>query len=221
QGQFYWWLGHIFVLFNGLVYFSSILSFHTNPLFYKRAFASVFVSYSTVLYHIISTKNPTFKMLLSNQNMHYLIMAFYWYSSTPIAVTLVPFFLSSLVHCIAYIQSELISRLPDTSLLAKDQLSSYLQQWIQRHYKSVKQWIAYTEVVFIPAYLIIHVILWRVSILALIVYSYFLQSRYTQSTEIQATVHQTVDYLDSRLLNKHQPALITNVYSAIKQLVVL
>ncbi|KAI8349674.1 hypothetical protein BD560DRAFT_235844 [Blakeslea trispora] len=208
QGQFYWWLGHISVLLNGLVYFSSILSFYTRPLFYKYAFISVLLSYSIVLYHVISINKPGFKAFLSDPNLHYFIMAFYWFSCAPITVALIPFFLNSIVHSIVYIQPTL----PAT-------VNHSLHQWIQGNYRWIKQWIVYTEVILIPAYLVLQLILWRVSVLSLIVYIYFLQSRYTQSTDVQVIVHQTVRYLDNRLLNKQQPVFVVNLYSTIKQLI--
>jgi len=51
--QFYWWLGHVIVVCNGLVYFSSILSLNTNPIYYKRAYLGALLSHAVVIYNSV------------------------------------------------------------------------------------------------------------------------------------------------------------------------
>lgn len=85
QRQFYWWLGHVCVVCNGLIYFSSVLSLNANVSYYKRAFLGALLSYAVVIYNSIGVTHTRISMdLLCDENVHYLVIAFYWYSYQPI-----------------------------------------------------------------------------------------------------------------------------------------
>ncbi|ORE20288.1 hypothetical protein BCV71DRAFT_242316 [Rhizopus microsporus] len=86
EKQFYWWLGHICIVLNSVFYFSSVLSFHANPVYYKRAYMGALLSYAIVIYNSIRANKKTFDIhILCDENVHYFVIAFYWYSAPPIA----------------------------------------------------------------------------------------------------------------------------------------
>ncbi|KAI8084018.1 uncharacterized protein B0P05DRAFT_535858 [Gilbertella persicaria] len=222
QRQFYWWLGHVCVFFNGLVYFSSVLSFHPNTACYKRAYLGALVSYAIVIYNSIGVTHTSLnRTFLSDENVHYFVIAFYWFSCPPMTVTLIPFFIFSLFHTLAFIRTHLFhTYIPTCSLVS--QLDSNIKYFIDHQHKHAMYYVAYIEVVVIMTRIALGVIIWHTSVLALIVFTHFIRLRYCLSSYTQEAVHTAVFYLDDLLLarNNPSPTVISHIYSSIKRLVV-
>ncbi|CAO3653373.1 unnamed protein product [Mucor fragilis] len=228
--QFYWWLGHIIVVCNGLVYFSSILSLNTNPAYYKRAYLGALLSHAVVIYNSVVAKEATISVnILSDENVHYFIIAFYWYSYQPIAVTLVPFFIFSIFHTLSYFRSTILPIIPANAQTKK--LNTKIKHFTTSHHTTAMHYVAYIEVVVILGRIIVGMLIFRTSVLALIVFIHFLRLRYYLSSYTKDAILNTTVHLDKWLLLPDQSSpsvssdsapnltVMSNIYLSVKRLV--
>ncbi|KAI8990167.1 hypothetical protein BDB01DRAFT_833193 [Pilobolus umbonatus] len=193
EKQFYWWIGHVIVVFNGLFYFSSVLSLNSNPIYYRIAYLGAILSYAVVIYNSIGLNNRDIDInLFCDENVHYLAIAFYWYSYQPIA-------------------------------------DQRIQSFTDNYHKSALYYVAYTEVTIIMSRLILGVISFTTSILALIVYIHFLRLRYYISPQTREAVHMTSHQLDQWFIytykGTHSPVdnariVLSNIYISIKKMII-
>ncbi|KAI8328321.1 hypothetical protein BC941DRAFT_385582 [Chlamydoabsidia padenii] len=197
--QFYWWCGHIAVVCNSLFYFTSVSSFHSDSVYYYRAYLGALVSYAIVSYKSIGLPKRWQLDTFRNENIQYLALAFYWYSYQPVTVTLVPYFVFSLFHAFGYIQSTIIPELFPTEPLV-GQLCHTIKTYTDNYHELAMQMAAFTEVIVILPRLLLGVLLFRTSILALIVFGHFVRLRYYLSPYTQQAVSQSTLILDHYLL---------------------
>lgn len=62
-----------------------MLSLNTNVSYYKRAYLGALLSYAVVIYNSIGVTHKSISLnLLCDENVHYFVIAFYWYSYQPI-----------------------------------------------------------------------------------------------------------------------------------------
>ncbi|CAO0796827.1 unnamed protein product [Mucor circinelloides] len=228
--QFYWWLGHVIVVCNGLVYFSSILSLNTNPIYYKRAYLGALLSHAVVIYNSVVAKGATPSVnMLSDENVHYFVIAFYWYSYQPIAVTLVPFFIFSTFHTVSYFRSTILPIIPSNAQTEK--LNTTIKHFTTTHHTTAMHYVAYIEVVVILGRIIIGMLVFRTSVLALIIFIHFLRLRYYLSSYTKNAIRNTTVHLDKWLLLPDQSSpsapsdspksltVVSNIYLSVKRLV--
>ncbi|KAI8083729.1 hypothetical protein BDF21DRAFT_360518 [Thamnidium elegans] len=222
QRQFYWWLGHVCVVCNGLIYFSSVLSLNTNVSYYKRAYLGALLSYAVVIYNSIGVTHKSISMnLLCDENVHYFVIAFYWYSYQPITVTLIPFFVFSIFHTLTYTKSTLLPFLS----IPNTQIESKIQYFTDNYHTTAMQYVAYVEVIGILGRLILGILMFRTSVLALIVFVHFLRLRYFLSSYTRDALKNTTVQLDQWFIvptsdtDKTALTVVSNVYISIKRLV--
>ena len=227
--QFYWWLGHVIVVCNGLVYFSSILSLNTNSVYYKRAYLGALLSHAVVIYNSVIAKDATINVnILSDENVHYFVIAFYWYSYQPIAVTLVPFFIFSIFHTLSYFRSAILPIIPSNTYTAN--LNAKIKHFTSTHHTTAMHYVAYIEVVLILGRIILGMLIFRTSVLALIIFIHFLRLRYYLSNYTKNAILNTTMHLDKWLLLPDQSSssspklpenltVVSNIYLSVKRLV--
>ncbi|ORX56195.1 hypothetical protein DM01DRAFT_1406533 [Hesseltinella vesiculosa] len=218
--QFYWFCGHVFLVCNSIFYFMSVLSFHSVSNYYCRAYAGALIAYGIVAYNSYMAKMRT-KQLLLSENIQYLILAFYWYCVPPITVTLIPFFVFSIFHILGYVQSVLLPTLfPKEANPAMNDWCAYLKAQTEKYHELAMQIAGYTEVMLISPRLILGVLTFQTSLLALIVFGQFLRSRYFDSPYTQLAFRQSVNFLDHFLLpenhNPHIPTRVSNGYGQLR-----
>ncbi|KAI9313685.1 hypothetical protein BX666DRAFT_1972548 [Dichotomocladium elegans] len=204
--QFYWWCGHVCLVMNAFLYFMSVLSLHPQLTYYKRAYSGALVSYGIVLWK--ATGGELLRKLdmefIRNENVQYFALAFYWYSYHPITVTLLPFLVFSTFHVLAYIPSALAPMLfPEET---EDNVNSdsatvqhvcrQIKQITDEHHELAMQVAAYIEVVGVMGQLILGVISFQTSFLALIVFAHFLRLRYFSSPYTRQALWDTTEQLD-------------------------
>ncbi|KAG0739464.1 hypothetical protein G6F57_003068 [Rhizopus arrhizus] len=207
ERQFYWWLGHVCVVLNGLIYFSSVLSFYLNPIYYKRAYIGVLLSYAIVIYNSIEAQKSIGINLLCDENVHYFVVAFYWFSIPPITATdIIPLF---------------IPKIEKGSLIEK--LNNQIKYVTENFHTTAMQFVAYIEVIVIPCRLIIGIILFHTSVLSIIVFVHFLRLRYYLCRYSKDAVQNVTYYLDHWLLSSSSNhnttwAIISNLYINLKRI---
>lgn len=108
---------------------------------------------------------------MSDENVHYFIIAFYWYSYQPIAgnleskhmyltensfeylVTLVPFFIFSIFHTLSYFRSTILPIIPANAQTKK--LNTKIKHFTTSHHTTAMHYVAYIEVVVILGRIIV------------------------------------------------------------------
>ncbi|CAO3588948.1 unnamed protein product [Absidia cylindrospora] len=160
-----------------------------------------------------------------NENIQYLALAFYWYSYQPVTVTLVPYFVFSLFHAFGYIQSTIVPVLfPMDQHPLVAQLCHTIKTYTDQYHESAMQLTAYTEVVVVIPRLLLGVLLFRTSILALIIFSHFVRLRYYLSPHTQQAVVKSTLMLDHWLLppTRHPrvPSWLSKVYFNLRGMLV-
>ncbi|ORY97936.1 hypothetical protein BCR43DRAFT_490577 [Syncephalastrum racemosum] len=220
--QFYWWCGHVCLFSNALLHFTSVLSLHDYAYYYKRAYAGALVSYAIVIWKTIGFPRRFDMEFVRDENVQYFALAFYWYSYQPVTVTLIPFFIFSLFHALAYISSTLIPAFAPTNSTTQHMLKS-IKQYTDQHHETAMQAAAYAEVAAILSRLGIGVITFQTSILALIVFTHFLRLRYYLSSYTREAIHSTTARVDEWLLpGKHAsvPPFVARLYLNLKGIVI-
>ncbi|KAI9495420.1 hypothetical protein BDB00DRAFT_973141 [Zychaea mexicana] len=201
--QFYWWLGHVCLVLNAILYFTSVLSLHPYTGYYKRAHAGSLISYGIVIWKSVGIPRRFDMEFIGNENVQYFALAFYWYSYRPITVTLVPFFIFSLFHMFAYIPSAITPVLfpkDSNSNSTVAQACQSIKEYTDEHHEMAMQLAAYVEVVGVMGQLLLGVISFQTSILALIVFAHFLRLRYYLSPYTREALHETTEKLDQWIL---------------------
>ncbi|KAI8144527.1 hypothetical protein BJV82DRAFT_607615 [Fennellomyces sp. T-0311] len=224
--QFYWWCGHVCLVFNALLYFTSVLSLHPYTGYYKRAHAGSLISYGIVIWKSVGIPKRFDMEVIGNENVQYFALAFYWYSYHPITVTLVPFFIFSLFHMFAYIPSAIMPVLfPEESNSPIAQACRSIKQYTDEHHEMAMQLAAYVEVVGVMGQLLLGVLSFQTSVLALIVFAHFLRLRYYLSPYTREALHDASAKLDQWILPlandpRRWAQIMCKVYVNVKGLVI-
>ncbi|CAO3641634.1 unnamed protein product [Cunninghamella echinulata] len=230
--QFYWWCGHVYFFINSLLYFISVLSFHSNVFYYRQAYLGALLSYSIVSFQFIGIPHRFQLDIFRDENIQYLALAFYWYSYLPMIVTLIPFFVYSTFHILDYTQSILLPTiLPTASTTTENhsiihKIKDQIKYIVEEKNDLALYISAYSEVVLITVRLMVGILLYQTSILAFIVFTHFLRLRYFVSPHTQHALHQSTLQLDRYLIpsvhNQFHPSVprwITKFYLSLKDII--
>ncbi|CEG72222.1 hypothetical protein RMATCC62417_07813 [Rhizopus microsporus] len=230
EKQFYWWLGHIYIVLNSVFYFSSVLSFHANPVYYKRAYMGALLSYAIVIYNSIRANKEAFDIhILCDENVHYFVIAFYWYSAPPIAVTLIPFVIFSIFHMLTYTRTNIIPlfipKKKNTQGLFIEKIDHQIKLFTERQHNTAIKLAAYIEIIVISLRLVLGIFMFSTSILSIIVFIHFLRLRYYLSNESREAMHQISYHMDQWLLMPKEKrsttqAAVANIYFNIKRFMI-
>ncbi|RUP48265.1 hypothetical protein BC936DRAFT_144773 [Jimgerdemannia flammicorona] len=177
-----------------------------------------------------------------DENVQYLFLAFYWYSNSPILVTLIPFATFSAFHTLGYLRTNIIptffptnatsqatnsaasSSAPTSSAGFPTQISLAIKKWTDQNYGPAMQFVSYIEVVGVMGRLLLGAITFQTSFLAPLVYAHFLRLRYFMSSYTRDALLKVSARLDTLLLpptaDARIPPAVGKVYATIKSLVV-
>ncbi|KAG1715783.1 hypothetical protein ID866_1359 [Astraeus odoratus] len=251
MAQHYLWAGgHFLLLLSALRYLLAYVMWKTiSPWWYKggwlysaqsscgavelvfmssaASFLGALVSYAIVCYKSLGAPQPNgayVKKALADENVQYLFLAFFWWSSKPVPVALFPFFIFSLFHALTFTRTTLMPRFlppaPPTTAggsLQPHPLARRLQTWVKNNYDAAMRIVAYSELV-IFVRVLFGAILFRNSLLAPLVYAHFLRQRYYQS----AFTRDAVAVADARindLVHRVDHPVLNDVWSKAKELI--
>ncbi|KAJ9053523.1 Transmembrane nucleoporin [Entomophthora muscae] len=224
--QFFWWLGHGTVLFSALGYFATLFWF---PSLYKLAYLGAITSYAIVLY--MTHKSFSFTMqyaarLVSDENFSYGFLAFYWLLLDPIAVTLIPFTLFTVIHYVSYFRNQLLPALyPQVPKELKTrasppskqaQVALMLDDLTRRYAAPAIRMATMSEVTLVPVVLILLALTFRISFVSLFFYGQFLRQRALQSAQTRNAFSEVAATLDVYVLQPKVPGAVQNLYTTIK-----
>ncbi|KAF9229652.1 hypothetical protein BS17DRAFT_32470 [Gyrodon lividus] len=188
--QHYLWAGgHFLLLLAALRYFIASFTFTTiSAWWYKAGFLGALVSYAIV--KSLGTPQPNLAYLqkaLVDENLQYFVLAFFWWSSKPVAIALMPYFVFSLFHALTFTRTTLMPQFlppgPPATAGGPPQphpLAKRLQLWVKANYDPAMRIVAFTELL-IFVRVAFGALLFRNSLLTPVIYAHFLRQRYYHS----------------------------------------
>ncbi|KAG2075217.1 hypothetical protein BDR04DRAFT_1126488 [Suillus decipiens] len=183
--QHYLWAGgHFLLLLSGFRYLLAWIMFKSvSSWWYKASFLGALMSY-----FITPQPNAAYvRKALADENVQYFLVAIFWWTSRPVTIALLPYFVFSLFHALTFTRTTLMPQfLPPGPPLAAGgppqphPLAKKLHLWVKANYDTAMRIVAITELV-IFARVLFGAILLRNSLMMPLVYANFLHQRYFHS----------------------------------------
>ncbi|KAL6304212.1 hypothetical protein BKA93DRAFT_784378 [Sparassis latifolia] len=231
--QHYMWAGgHFILLISSLRYFLAAILFRAvSAWWYKTAFIGALVSYTIVCEKQYANERERLPPVLSlafarrvlmEENVQYLLLAIFWWSSKPVAVALIPYAIFSLFHALTFTRTTLMPQLlasgppataggpPTPPALAKK-----LHLWVKAHYDTAMRVVAYAELL-IMLRVTLGALLWQNSLMSPLFYAHFLRQRYYQSKFTRESLSFINDYVEGYVRKEGTPALVVRVWDSFK-----
>jgi hypothetical protein len=190
--QHYLWAGgHFILLISSLRYFFAWFTLKTvSAWWYKTSYTGALISYAIVCMKSLGTPQPNvayLKRAMLDENFQYLLLALFWWTSKPIALTLLPFTIFSLFHALTFARTTLMPQFlppgPPATAGGPPQpnpLQKRLQVWVKSNYDPAMRVVALSEIViFVRVFL--GAVTFQNSLISPIIYAHFLRQRYYQS----------------------------------------
>ncbi|TFK41372.1 hypothetical protein BDQ12DRAFT_626785 [Crucibulum laeve] len=189
--HYLWASGHFILLVASVRYFLAWIMFKSvSAWWYKASFTGALISYAIVCQKSLGAPQPNLayvKRALLDENVQYFLLAFYWWTSKPIALALLPYTIFSLFHALTFTRTTLMTQFlppgpPATPGGAPQPhpLAKRLQVWVKANYDHAMRVVAFTELaIFLRVFL--GAITFQNALLSPIIYAHFLRQRYYQS----------------------------------------
>ncbi|KAJ3998489.1 hypothetical protein F5050DRAFT_1567113 [Lentinula boryana] len=226
--HYLWASGHFILLLSALRYFFAYATFKSvSPIWYKACYTGALLSYAIVCQKSLGVPQPNaayVRKALLDENVQYFLLAFFWWTSKPIAITLIPFMIFSLFHALTFARTTLMPQfLPPGPPATADgpptphRFAKQLQLWVKANYDTAMKAVAYAELIILVRVLF-GALLFRNSILSPIIYAHFLRQRWYQSSFTRDAVAYTVARIDATVDGQGNPTL-TNAWAQGKGLI--
>ncbi|KAJ3839925.1 hypothetical protein F5878DRAFT_93456 [Lentinula raphanica] len=226
--HYLWASGHFILLLCALRYFFAYATFHNvSSIWYKACYTGALLSYAIVCQKSLGIPqlNAAYvKKALLDENVQYFLLAFYWWSSKPIAITLIPYMIFSLFHALTFTRTTLMPQfLPPGPPATADgpptphPLAKRLQVWVKANYDTAMKAVAFAELI-IFVRVLLGALIFRNSIMSPISYAHFLRQRWYHSNFTRNAVAYTVARIDATVDGQGNAAL-SNVWAKGKELV--
>ncbi|KAL8291685.1 hypothetical protein RQP46_001943 [Phenoliferia psychrophenolica] len=189
-----WAAGHILVLLGTVYTLLGLVTFSGRNKSYYLSYAGAILSWGIVVYKSLGAPQPNKAYLqraLLDENVQYLLLAFYWFFQKPIYVTLVPFATFSLFHTLTFIRTTVLPKPPSTPAAAagapkptpppatlSTKASKQIQAWVKAHYEQAMLFVSYVEVVIVFGRVFLGAVTFQNSLLAPLFFAHFLRLRY-------------------------------------------
>ncbi|EGO02662.1 hypothetical protein SERLA73DRAFT_176023 [Serpula lacrymans var. lacrymans S7.3] len=239
--QHYLWAGgHLVLLVSALRYIAAWVTLKSiSPWWYKMGLLGGLLSYAIVCqkslgvriqyYKVIQIhrhvkQNPNLsvqfiKRALLDENFQYLIVAFFWWSSSPVAIALLPYMIFSLFHVLTFFRTTVMPRLlGSTSAVGGPQshpLSKSLQVWVKSNYDPAMKLVAFIEL-FIFVRVAFGALTFHNSLLAPLVYGHFLRQRYYQSIFTRNALSITDEWVDTLVMRAGNPPTLVRALETVR-----
>jgi len=160
-----------------------------------------------------------------DENVQYFLLAFFWWSSKPIAMTLLPYAIFSLFHALTFTRTTLMPQFlapgPPASAggpPTPHPIAKRLQAWVKANYDTAMKVVAYTElVIFVRVFL--GAITFQNSLLSPIIFAHFLRQRYYQSAFTREAIGATTARIDTFARKPSTPPMVGQVWEKIQMLI--
>ncbi|KAH8835369.1 hypothetical protein DL96DRAFT_1573923 [Flagelloscypha sp. PMI_526] len=227
--QHYIWAGgHFLLLLAAFRYLAvSLLLRPISPVWYKAAFTGALTSYAIVCQKSLGPPSPNFVYLrraIMDENVQYLLVALFWWTSKPVAIALIPYAIFSLFHALTFTRTTLMPKFlppgPPNSNGAPTPhpIAKKLQTWVKANYDRAMKAVAYAELV-ILARVVFGAFLLQNSLLTPVVYVHFLRQRWYQSAFTREAVIAVYTKIDGFVRQPGKPPVLLTVWSKATALV--
>jgi len=234
--HYIWAFGHFVVLLTTFWYLKAYVTFQSGNYawWYKASFLGSIISYAIVCYKSLGVPQPNIAYVhraLADENVQYFLMAILWWSSKPLPLALVPYFVFSLFHGLSFARTNIIPKvLPPTPAPTGPNgtatngppvpaLSRTIQVWVKANYDAAMVVVARVELlIFVRA--VLGVLFLKNSLLVPILYGHFLRSRYYYSAFTRDAVHTATALIEGFVDRPGNPPTVKKVYDFVKAFVV-
>ncbi|KII93422.1 hypothetical protein PLICRDRAFT_131170 [Plicaturopsis crispa FD-325 SS-3] len=227
--HYLWASGHFLLLVSALRYFVAWVMFkNVSAWWYKASFTGALVSYAIVCQKSLGTPQPNMAFIrraLLDENVQYFILAFFWWSSKPITITLVPYTIFSLFHALTFTRTTLMPQFLAPGAPANaggppqpHPFAKKLQVWVKANYDTAMKAVAYIELV-ILARVVIGAVTFQNSLLSPLVYAHFLRQRYFQSAFTRDAIGVATRRIDALASRPGNPPVALQVWEKLKMLI--
>ncbi|PPR08130.1 hypothetical protein CVT24_012374 [Panaeolus cyanescens] len=223
--HYLWASGHFLLLIASLRYVIAWATFKTvSAWWYKASFTGALISYAIVCQKSLGTPQPNIAYIrraLLDENVQYFLMAFFWWTSKPITITLIPYMIFSLFHALTFTRTTLMPQLlqpqpPNASGQPQPHpLAKKLQSWVKANYDTAMKVVAYAELIIFVRVLLGAITLQN-SLLAPIIYIHFLRQRYYQSAFTREAVHDLTSRAEVYINKPGNPPAVPQVWKSAK-----
>ncbi|KAH8923105.1 hypothetical protein BT69DRAFT_1350386 [Atractiella rhizophila] len=187
------------------------------------------VSWGIVCYKSIGppTLNKAYlTKAMMDENVQYLALAIFWYTRSPIYVTMLPFATFSLFHTLTFIRTNVLPKAPSGSSAAPATgaaaASQKLQVWIKANYETAMLFVSYVESVAVMGRLLLGVVLFftrfGTGIVAPLLFAHFLRLRYFLSPQTRAAFTTINAYVERINANPQIPPQVKQGIATIRAL---
>ncbi|KAL4068334.1 hypothetical protein V8B97DRAFT_1974988 [Scleroderma yunnanense] len=227
--QHYLWAGgHFLLLVSALRYLVAYVSLKSvSSWWYRASFLGALVSYAIVCHKSLGSPQPNsayIRKAMTDENVQYLLLAFFWWSSKPVPVALVPYFIFSLFHALTFARTTLMPRFlppgPPATAGGPPQphpLAKRLQLWVKTNYDKAMRVVAYAELLIFMRVLF-GALLFKNSFVAPLVYAHFIRQRYFQSAFTRDAI-ATADARIGELVHRSGNPVVADVWGKARDLV--
>ncbi len=128
--QFSWFAGHVFVLLGFFLYLITFRSGGRAANFwYRLIYAAVIESFGIIIFQTYKHKSFNPVILLGDDNVQYLLIAFLWLFYKRVTITIVPFAIFSIFHTLTYSRAYLF---PALGYSAQHNISVSIGSFVRR-----------------------------------------------------------------------------------------
>ncbi|THH08686.1 hypothetical protein EW146_g8914 [Bondarzewia mesenterica] len=166
-----------------------------------------------------------FRRALADENVQYLLLAVFWWSSKPVALSLLPYTIFSLFHALTFTRTTLMPQILPQGAPATPNgpptphpLAKKLQVWVKSHYDTAMRLVAYTEILIVFRVLVGALFLQN-SFLTPIIYLHFVRMRYFQSQFTKDAIHQAIFVVDAYVNKAETPGPIKQAWGVTQSVV--
>ncbi|EPQ60939.1 hypothetical protein GLOTRDRAFT_68993 [Gloeophyllum trabeum ATCC 11539] len=228
--QHYVWAAGHFVLLAAA--FKCLLSFvmfrGASPWWYRTGFVGALISYGIVCLKSLGPPQPNaayIRRAMMDENVQYLLLAFFWWSSKPITIVLAPYAIFSLFHVLTFTRTTLMSQFlppgpPATAGGAPTPhpIAKKLQVWVKANYNKAMAAVAYTELIILIR-VVLGALTFQNSLITPLVYVHFLRQRYYQSTFTRDAVAFANAKITEYVRREGTPPVLGQVWEKVQMLV--
>ncbi|KAJ7139907.1 hypothetical protein C8R44DRAFT_868003 [Mycena epipterygia] len=227
--HYLWASGHFLLLLSSLRYFLAWVMFKSvSSWWYKASFTGALISYAIVCQKSLGTPQPNaafVRRAMLDENVQYFLLAFFWWSSKPIAMTLLPYAIFSLFHALTFTRTTLMPQFlapgPPASAggpPTPHPIAKRLQAWVKANYDTAMKVVAYTELVILVR-VFLGAITFQNSLLSPLIFAHFLRQRYYQSAFTREAIGAATARIDGFVRKPSNPPMVVQVWDKIQMLV--
>ncbi|KAI3407065.1 POM33 [Candida oxycetoniae] len=204
--QFAWFVGNVLTILGFLLYSLTYLDFF--PSFYKPFYfitlIGVLISFGILIFQLIQTNGFRFTLLIKDDNTHYLLLGGFLLFLRPyVWITLIPYFVFSIFHVLAYTSGNLLPIFG----LEKSIISKYITSFVSANNAKSIQVASGIELITL-IWLLIRMFTFRKrSLSPVLVYLVFTKKRYEVSPFTRNYLKVIKNAIDQFVNDLNQPII--------------